>query len=313
MSFFCYETIAKEPDMQTNIQQQRFCGREFTPEEICLIQEVIGTCGGISRRELAFTVCELLEWKRPGGGLKDRECQDLLEALENKGLLNLPEKRRQGSIRPKKTEPVVPCEQPYSSFSGSLGSISPLDIQRVQTREQRDRFKDLVSRYHYLGYATPYGARLQYLAYSSQPQHEVVGCIQFSSPAWRMKARDQWIGWDDERRRVGLQQIVNNSRFLVLARVRNLASMMLSLSLRQLSLDWQKHYGLEPLLVETLVDRQRFHGGCYRAANWIDVGNTSGRGRMDRTHQRHGAQVKTIFVYPLVKNAAGRLRLGGKR
>lgn len=296
--------------MQTTIELQRFCGREFTPDEVSLVQEVVDTCSGISRRELAHTVCELLKWKRPGGGLKARECQGLLELLEGKGALKLPEKRRNGYNGPLKSIAKVVCEQPYSTLTGSVEAFTPLDVQRVQNREQRDLFRDLVSRYHYLGYAMPFGARLQYLVYVDGPRREVVGCVQFSSPAWRMKARDQWIGWNDSRREAALQQVVNNSRFLVLARIRNLASTMLSCTLRRLRSDWQRQYGLEPLLVETLVDRQRFHGGCYRAANWIELGETSGRGRMDRTNQRHGARVKTILVYPLVKNAARRLADG---
>ena len=156
----------------------------------------------------------------------------------------------------------------------------------------------------------PFGARLQYLVYVNRPRREVVGCLQFSSPAWRMKARDRWIGWSDSQREAGLQQIVNNSRFLILAPIRNLASTMLSCTLGQLRSDWLQQYGIEPLLVETLVDRKRFHGGCYRAANWVELGQTSGRGRMDRAGTRHGAAVKTILVYPLVKNAVRRLKDG---
>jgi hypothetical protein len=296
--------------MQTSIAQQRFCGREFSAEEVSLIQEVVATCGGISRNELANTVCELLDWKRPGGGLKTRECQDLLEHLEGQGILALPEKRKDGYTGPRKSIAKVRPAQPYSAFTGSVEDFAPLDVQWVRTREQRELFKDLLSRYHYLGYAMPFGARIQYLVYVSRPRREVVGCVQFSSPAWRMKARDQWIGWDDKRREVALQHVVNNSRLLVLASIRNLASAMLACSLRRLKSDWQQQYGLTPMLVETLVDRKRFHGGCYRASNWIELGATSGRGRMDRANQRHGAAVKTILVYPLVKNAARRLRHG---
>jgi hypothetical protein len=185
--------------------------------------------------------------------------------------------------------------------------FTPLDVERVENQQQRQLFGELLSRYHYLGYAMPYGARLQYLVYVSRPRREVVGCVQFSSPAWRMKVRDQWIGWDDASRKLRLQHIVNNSRLLVIARIRNLASMALSGALRRLRADWRRQYGVDPWLVETLVDRQRFHGGCYRAANFIVLGETSGRGRMDRSHQRHGAQVKTVLVYPLVKNARRRL------
>jgi hypothetical protein len=126
-----------------------------------------------------------------------------------------------------------------------------------------------------------------------------------------MKARDQWIGWDTARREAALQQVVNNSRFLVLAKIRNLASTLLRYTLQRLRTDWPKHYGVEPWLVETRVNRERFHGArVYRASNFIVLGETSGRGRLDRAHQRHGAEVKTVMVYPLVKEAARRLRDG---
>ena len=294
------------------IKRQIFCGREFTGEEILLIQEIVGTCGGISRRELAHTVCELLEWKRPNDRLKARECSDFLELLEAKKVLKLPEKKRKGHAGSQKIVPENPCRQPISSLSGSVEEFVPLEVQRVHNRNQRNLFKELMGRYHYLGYAMPYGARIQYLVYVNRPRREVVGCIQFSSPAWRMRARDEWIGWAEERRKVALQQVVNNSRFLVLVPIKNLASKILSCTLRELKGDWERQYGLEPLLVETLVDRQQFHGGCYLASNWIELGETTGRGRMDRANKLHGARVKTILVYPLVKNAVLRLREGNK-
>jgi hypothetical protein len=297
--------------MQIATDQQRFCGREFSAKEVSLIQEVVETCAGISRLELAHTVCELLEWKRPGGGLKARECRDLLERLESQGVLTLPEKKSCGSSKPRKL--IAPAEQGqvHSRLTGSVEEFAPLAIELVESRQQRQLFQELLSRYHYLGYAMPYGARLQYLVYVSRPRREVVGCVQFSSPAWRMKARDQWIGWDDATRKLRLQHIVNNSRLLVVARIRNLASMALSRALKRLRADWMRQYGVDPWLLETLVDRQRFYGGCYRAANWTVLGETSGRGRMDRANKRHGAQVKTILVYPLVKNARRRLTSGG--
>ena len=296
--------------MQTAKDQQRFCGREFTAKEVSLIQEVIETCAGLSRFELSHTVCELLEWKRPGGGLKARECRDFLERLESQGVLTLPDKKSCGSSKPRKL--IAPAEegQVHSELTGSVEEFAPLDIDLVENRQQRQLFQGLLSRYHYLGYAMPYGARLQYLVYVSRPRREVVGCVQFSSPAWRMKVRDQWIGWDDATRKLRLQHIVNNSRLLVVARIRNLASMALSRALKRLRTDWLRQYGVDPWLLETLVDRQRFYGGCYRAANWTLLGETSGRGRMDRANKRHGAQVKTVLVYPLVKNARRRLTNG---
>lgn len=290
--------------------EQWFCGREFTAKEVTLIREVVDVCSGLSRFELANTVCELLDWKRPGGGLKMRECRDLLEVLESRGVLTLPAKKTCGNTAPRKSRSPSADEPAHSGLCGSVEAFSPLEVAQVTTQRQRELFRDLVSQRHYLGYAMPFGARLQYLVYVNRPRREAVGCVQFSSAAWRMKARDRWIGWDDATRRRRLQQVVNNSRLLVLARMDNLASAMLSRVLRRLPDDWQRQYGVRPLLAETLVDRQRFHGGCYRAANWIELGQTSGRGRMDREHKRHGAAVKTVLVYPLVKNAAALLARG---
>ena len=295
--------------MITVRDNQRFCGRDFTPEEVSLIQEVVETCGGISRTELSYTVCELLEWRRANGKLKGTESLDLLERLESQGVLKLPKSQQTGPKKGTRRHSAPAEDTPFwSRLTGSVEAFLPLDVALVKSGKQRRIFKDLISRYHYLGYAMPFGARLQYLVYVMRPQRQVVGCVQFSSPAWRMKVRDQWIGWDDATRGRGLQQIVNNSRLLVLPRIRNLASALLSCVLSRLRKDWQDHYGVDPWLVETLVDRARFYGGCYRAANFIVLGETSGRGRMDRTHQRHGAEVKTVMVYPLVKHAARRLR-----
>jgi len=156
--------------MQTATDQQRFCGREFTAQEVSLIQEVVETCAGISRLELAHTVCELLEWKRPGGGLKARECRDLLERLESQGVLTLPGKKSCGSSNARKL--IAPAEegQVHSQLTGSVEEFAPLDVELVESRQQRQLFRELLSRYHYLGYAMPYGARLQYLVYVNRPR-----------------------------------------------------------------------------------------------------------------------------------------------
>jgi hypothetical protein len=292
-------------------ETQQFCGRIFTGEELRLVSEIVSDCSGISRLELAHTVCELLDWKRPGGGLKARECRDFLELLDSRGILRLPKKKCVGGIGKRRSpEPAAVGEKPYSSLTGEISMFAPVALELVESQSQRELFKELLGKYHYLGYAMPYGARLQYLAYVKRPRREVVGCIQYSSPAWRMKARDQWIGWDDATRGLHLQHVVNNSRFLVAADIRNLSSVLLSRSLKRLSRDWRGRYGVEPFLVETLVDKKRFYGGCYRAANFLVLGETSGRGRMDRERKRHGASVKTVMVYPLVKNAALRLAEG---
>jgi hypothetical protein len=188
----------------------------------------------------------------------------------------------------------------------------PIVIERIERSADQRLFRELIGRYHYLGFRVPYGAHLRYLAFAtaSGAQRSLVATVQFSSPAWRLAGRDQWIGWSDQTRASNLQGVINNSRFLVLpwVRVRNLASRLLSLVLRRLRVDWPSRTGIEPLLVETLVDPARHRGTCYRAANWLDLGVTTGRGRMDRDHQRHGQAPKRILVYPLVPEAAQRLR-----
>jgi hypothetical protein len=286
----------------------QFCGRRFSAPEVSMICEVVDSCGGIERKELARTVCELLDFKRVNGRLKTRECRDLLERLEAMGLLRLPAKKATGGAGPRKRAAALAEVSPCVALCGRIDAFGPVDVRPVIDDAQRRLFCELVGRHHYLGYAPPFGARLQYLVYVHRPRSEVVGCVQFSSPAWRMKVRDAWIGWDDGTRQRRLQRVVSNSRLLVLAPIRNLASSMLAAALRRMPGDWQQRYGLRPLLVETLVDRSRYHGGCYRAANWIELGPTSGRGRMDRANRRQGAAVKTVLVYPLVKDAAARLR-----
>ena len=288
----------------------RYSGRKFTPKEMVLIREVVASCSGLSRRELAQTVCELLGWKRPSGGLKAQECREFLERLESAGALELPEKQRRRPVGSRTRVPVTARGDRGRDVVGVVGDFAPIEIEAVEAGDQRLLFRELVGRHHYLGHTVPFGAQLRYLVYASRPERAVVGCVQFSSPAWRMAARDAWIGWDDATRQRNLQRVVNNSRFLILpwVRVKNLASSVLSLATRRLVVDWPRRYGVEVLLVETLVDTSRYSGHCYRAANFIRLGETTGRGRMDREHLRHGAATKTVLVYPLVKDAARRLR-----
>jgi hypothetical protein len=287
-----------------------FAGREFVPEELQLIREVVEPCAGISRTELAKTVCELLNWRRPNGSLKGLECRQFLEQLEGCGIVRLPTRRKRRPFGSRARVPVTAHGEPGRDLVGAVGDFGPIVVAEARTREERLLFRELLGRYHYLGHAVAYGAQLSYLVSASKPRHQVVGCLRFSSPAWRILARDQWVGWDDSTRSCNLQQVVNNSRFLILpwVRIKNLASRVLSQAARQVKLDWLRCYGVEPLLLETLVDPVRFSGSCYRAANWIEVGLTSGRGRMDRQHQRHGLSPKKVFVYPLVDDAIGRLR-----
>lgn len=285
-------------------------GREFTAKELALVREVVENCSGLSRTELARTVCELLGWKRAAGGLKAQECREFLGRLEAAGALALPDKQPRRPVGSRTHVPVTALGERGRDLVGDVVDYAPIELEAVETADQRLLFRELVGRYHYLGHAVPFGAHLRYLVFASRPQRAVVGCIQFSSPAWRMAARDAWIGWDDGTRERNLQRVVNNSRFLILpwVRVTNLASNVLSVAVRHVGRDWPRRYAVGPLLVETLVDPSRYRGHCYLAANWICVGQTAGRGRMDREHHRHGTAVKTVWVYPLVKDAAQRLR-----
>lgn len=284
-----------------------FCGRQFSSAELQLICAVIKRCAGLSRMELAHTVCELLQWQRSAGGLKARECREFLELLDSQGMVRLPSKRPTKPVGSRTRVPVSAEGEPAAPLQGKVGAFEPIVLEPVQTEQQRLLFRELVGRYHYLGHAVAFGAHVRYLFYSGE---QVLGCMQFSSPAWRMAVRERWIGWDEQARRGNLQRVVNQSRFLILpwVRIANLASVVLSRALHRLRRDWEARYGVEPLLVETLVDESRYSGHCYRAANWIWLGQTAGRGRMDREHQREGAAPKAVWVYPLVANAAQRLR-----
>ncbi|MFH1602582.1 MAG: Druantia anti-phage system protein DruA [Pseudomonadota bacterium] len=288
----------------------RFSGKVFKAHEVSLIREVVATCGGLSRMELANTISELLRWTRPGGGLKGLECLAVLRRLETDRLLTLPKKQKTRPVGSVTSVPHTARGEPGVPLMGRVDAFAPVVLERVQRLDERRLFRELVSRYHYLGCAVPFGAHLQYLVSVSNPAPTVVGCLQFSSAAWRMRARDAWIGWDDETRTRQLPHVVSNSRFLLVpwARIKNLASATPALALGRLRGDWQAQYGVAPLLVETLVDPARYTGGCYRAANWVELGETSGRGRDDRAHQRHGASPKRLWVYPLTRDAVERLR-----
>ena len=280
---------------------ETFCGRTFNSEELSEINEIICSCQGLSRTELANTVCELFNWKRPTGRLKTVECRQFLEYLESKGVIDLPG-RKKG--RPKGVKTKVRRTEKGGAqeiISGKVKELTPLALNGVKSKEQRDLWYEYVDRYHYLGYQLPFGAQLRYFIESGKDAKRTLGCLQFSSPAWKMAPRDIWIGWNDVQRERNLQKIINNSRFLIFpwVKVKNLASSVLALASRVVQDDWESIYGYRPVLLETLVDKRRFKGTCYKAANWTHVGTTTGRGRMDRETRRQGMSPKEIYMYPL--------------
>jgi hypothetical protein len=283
-----------------------FCGRTFRPDELELMRQTALEFSALGVTEIARTVCELLEWKRRSGRLKNHECRQLLERLQAEGFLKLPDVRKLGGRGARRIEVSRVCGEP-APVACAVSECEPLKLVLVEGQTESRRWREQMERYHYLGCRVPFGANLRYWV---RNQDRELACLLWTSPAWRMQARDAWIGWDDEQRRRNLQRIVNNGRFLILpwVRVQGLASKILALGARHMPRDWESHYGHRPLLLETLVDASRFRGTCYRAANWLHVGQTVGRGRMDQEHQAHGQAVKNIYLYPLVRDARQRLR-----
>jgi hypothetical protein len=293
-------------------QVVRVTGRTFGEEELTAVVSLVERGVGLSRTQLAYRVCEQLAWCRPSGSLKTRECRDLLQRLEDDGRLELPVKRSGRPLGRQTSVPRTAAGEWGDALVGTVGMFEPLVIEQIEETKDHRLFRELVGRYHYLGYRVPFGAHLRYRVSAAVPpaNRVLVATMQFSSPAWKLAPRDRWIGWDIPTRERNLQRVVNNSRFLVLpwVQVRNLASRILSLAMRRLRADWRGRFGVDLLLVETLVDATRHRGTCYQAANWLALGETTGRGRMDREHTRHGYAPKRILVYPLVRQAPRRLR-----
>ncbi len=286
-----------------------FCGRSFSISELEIIREVASQFSALSLTEISRTLCELLDWKRPNGGLKNHECRLLLERLRDQGRVSLPEVQPLGGRGPRPVR-LTPRSDPQPEITGSAGQFEPLVLTLVGAARKEDSrlWAEYVERYHYRGQRVPVGASLRYLVRSAPCPGQVLACLLWSSPAWKMAARDRWIGWSDRQRARNLQYIVNHSRFLILpwVRVPGLASKILGHGARQLPGDWERLYGYRPLLLETLVEEERFGGTCYRAANWIALGRTQGRGRMDRDHQAP-VRPKLLFVYPLCRHVQQRL------
>jgi len=281
-----------------------FAGRCFASDELALMRQAAIDYAPLGITEIARTICEWLDWKRPNGRLKNHECRLLLERLQQQGLLTLPVLRRSGRRGPR-TVTTDTRSDSQTPIQCSLADLEPLRLTLIED-SQSSLWRQFIQRYHYLGCRVPVGAHLRYFVYSAQGH--ILACLLWTSPAWKMAARDRWIGWTADQRARNLQFIVNNSRFLILpwVQVKALASTILARSARQLPHDWCQHYGYSPLLLETLVDVTRFNGTCYRAANWIALGETTGRGRMDRHHKALG-KPKRIFVLPLHRHVQQRL------
>jgi len=284
-----------------------FCGHALREDELDLIRRITREFANLTVTELAATLCELLQWRRPNGGLKSRECYQFLLELQRDGWLPWlpavqPRRRRDPSVAPERSAARA------AVLSGPLDEYRPIRLELIDDPKQRRLFRQYIQEHHYLGYRVPYGAQMRYWVRAAQSDLPPLAALLFTSAAWRMAPRDRYIGWSDEVRQRNLPLVINNSRFLIFpwTRIPHLASHVLAQAARQLPQDWPARYGVEPVLMETLVDPERYRGTCYRAANWREVGMTQGRGRMDRSHRR--AEVpKQIFLFPLHRHWRQRL------
>jgi hypothetical protein len=282
----------------------RYCGRDFTAQELELIRHLIAEQPPRNRAQLSRAVCQDLGWYKADGGLKEMSCRVAMLRMHEDGLICLPPPQRSnGNGRPyarrtPATDPGLPLDLP-------VDQLSDLALEVVANRRESHLWNEYIQRYHYLGYQPLPGAQMRYLAWA---QGRVVALLGFGAAAWKVAPRDHFIGWNSRKRQERLQMVVNNARFLILPWItcQNLASKLLAMVTRRLPEDWTQRYGYRPVLLETFVEAGRFDGTCYRAANWIRVGQTQGRGKLDTRHQAPLA-IKDIWLYPIARNFRNQL------
>lgn len=277
----------------------RYCGRNFREEDIDLIRRLIAIEPPLNRAQLSRRVCDELHWVRPDGGRKDMACRVAMLRMERDGLIRLPPPingNGNGRIRPAPTA----AGDPRKPIDAPLPTLGPITLRPLNSPAQSALWNELIERYHYLGYKPLPGAQLRYLAFAGS---DLLGALGFGAAAWMAAPRDRFIGWDHQQRKANLHRVVNNARFLILpwVNVQNLASKILSLAAARIADDWMSRYRFQPVLMETFVEKDRFRGTCYRAANWMLLGQTTGRGKLNKT-QKQLEPIKHIYVYPLHKS-----------
>ena len=282
-------------------------GRRIGEEEIEHAVEVARRCSGLSRREIALTLCEHWEWISASGAPKDRTCMKLLAQLEAAGRVGLRAKRE--VKRPLSTRPLwTKRTEPGCEVRMALSLVGRIELQVVTGTEENRLWKEYVDRYHYLNWKEGFGCRLRYFVRS---RVGLLGCISVSGAAKSVAVRDGWIGWTKAAQRHNLAWVINNYRYLLFpwVAVPHLASHVLGQLARQMRADWYQHWGYRPVLMETFVDPARYRGTCYRAAGWTELGMTSGRGRV-RPGRQYTTTPKRIFVRPLVRDFRAQLCAG---
>ncbi len=276
----------------------RFRGIPITTGQIAAITAMIEANPGLSRWKLSRLLCEEWQWKQANGALRDMVCRSLLLELERAGHIQLPVARRRTrnylADRPR-PEPVIADKRPVC---GPLSELrQSIELHQVRRTPQEALFNSLVEQYHYLGYEQPVGEHIKYLVTACG---QAIACMALSSSPRHLGCRDRFIGWDQQTRKRNIHRIAYNTRFLILpwVRVPHLASHLLSRMVARVSSDWEQMYAHPVHLLETFVDPERFTGTCYRAANWVSLGYTTGRGKNDLTHRPNRSR-KQVLAYPL--------------
>ena len=279
----------------------------ITEEIISQINETIKDHPDWGRSEISRRLCEIWDWRMPDGRLKDISCRDMLRALDGADKISLPAKQRSGRL-PGTASCIQLRTHDTTPVETSLKALLPLKVEAIEDKSRLGEFKSYMDKYHYLGFGRTVGENMKYTVRGAGGAP--LACLLFGSAAWSCKGRDEYIGWSAADRKKNLQLVTNNTRFLILpwVKVPHLASNILSLVTRRLSSDFEKKYGHPIYCLETFVERDKFKGTCYKAANFICVGKTAGRGRDDIRNEA-ALPVKDIYLYPLHKKY--RLLLGG--
>ena len=279
-----------------------YCGRDFSAEEIQMIRDLMQKNPDLKRSPLSRRLCELWNWTKPNGELKDMTCRVALLRMQADGLVTLAPSIHRSSIRRAAHFPATQASDPQTPIKAPVHELDALTLRLVNGTVNSRLWNEYIARYHYLGYTPLSGAQMRYNVFVGE---QLVACISFGASAWKLKERERFIGWQEHQRQKNLQLVVNNARFLILPWInsKGLASKILSRVARQLPKDWFNRYGFRPVLLETFVEFERHRGTCYKAANWINVGRTTGRGKKSLSH-RQLIPVKDIWLYPLQRNFA---------
>jgi hypothetical protein len=283
------------------VQEVRYRGRTYTERELDEIRDLIARNPDASRWFLSKELCRRWNWVQANGALRDVLCRGLLLALHRQGLIALPPCKRPSTSHLRKRTPPPAMLFDTSPIVGNLADLRPVTMAMVRHTPHEPVYKSLIHQYHYLGYTTPIGEHLEYIAFF---QGRPLACIGWCSAPRHIGTRDSYLGWSREERIANLHKVVINTRFLILpwVRVPHLASHLLGLMARRIASDWETLYGHEIVWLETFVDPERgFTGTCYKAANWKCLGLTTGRGKNDNT-RKPNRSLKHVFGYSLVRD-----------